>query len=221
MADAYARAADESGAQARILPLAELDFDPVLRAGFESPQPLEPDLERAREAIEWSTHVTWVYPVWWGSTPALLKGFIDRTFLPGWAFNMQPNGRPEGLLTGRSARMLVTMDAPRWWDRLMYGASARRSMKNATLWYTGFAPIRIRVFPEVVHSDENARAKWLARVADDARYDVRRASKRARKSSGTAALEPLVSSSPGEHPVAPGRDHPQRVALHATRHGKA
>ncbi|MGH1344603.1 MAG: NAD(P)H-dependent oxidoreductase [Nannocystales bacterium] len=173
IAQAYARAARYSGAESRVLNLSELSFDPLLRAGFEEPQPLEPDLLRAREQIEWATHVTWVYPVWWGAPPALLKGFIDRAFLPGWAFNARPKGRPEGLLAGRSARLLVTMDAPGWFDRWFYSASARRSMQRATLWYTGFSPIRTRIFPEVLHSSAETRARWMDRVAADAASDVR------------------------------------------------
>lgn len=172
LAEAYVRGAADSGAQTRLLQLGSLNFDPVLRGGFGAEQPLEDDLLRAREAIEWSTHVTWVYPVWWGSMPALLKGFIDRTFLPGWAFNARPTGRPEGLLAGRSARLLVTMDAPRWFDRWFYGASARRSMQRATLWYTGFAPIRTRVFPTVLKSDGEVRKQWLERATADAVRDV-------------------------------------------------
>ncbi len=180
IAEAYARAARGSGAESRVLNLSEMRFDPVLKAGYEAPQPLEPDLLRAREEIEWSTHVTWVYPVWWGAAPALLKGFVDRTFQPGWAFNARSKGRPEGLLAGRSARLLVTMDAPGWFDRWFYGASARRSMQRATLWYTGFAPIRTRVFPEVLHSSAQTRARWMDRVAADAAFDVRKHPTRAR-----------------------------------------
>ena len=109
----------------------------------------------------------------------LLKGFIDRVFQPGWAFNALPKGRPEGLLAGRSARLLVTMDAPGWFDRWFYGASARRSMQRATLWYTGFSPVRTRIFPEVLHSSAQTRARWMERVATDAASDVQKRGARA------------------------------------------
>lgn len=173
IADAYADSARSAGADARVLALGDLDFDPVLRAGYEAPQPLEPDLVRAQESIEWATHVAWVYPVWWGATPALLKGFLDRALQPGWAFNARSKGRPEGLLAGRSARLLITMDAPGWFDRWFYAASARRSMQRATLWYTGFSPVRTRVFSEVLHADAARRSQWLARVRKDAEADLR------------------------------------------------
>lgn len=62
----------------------------VLHEGREV-QPLEPDLAGAQEAVSWSDQVVFVDPNWWGSMPALLKGFIDRVFLPGYAFKDRAN----------------------------------------------------------------------------------------------------------------------------------
>ena len=104
LADAYAAGAARAGATVRRLALRDLRFDPVLRGGFRGAQVLEPDLLGARAAIEEARHVVWVTPVWWGSLPALLKGFIDRTFLPGWAFEQTGAALPRGLLAGRTAR---------------------------------------------------------------------------------------------------------------------
>jgi len=163
----------QAGGEAELLALGDLDFDPVLRGGKPGGQPLEPDLLAARASIERADHVTWVFPVWWGSTPAVLKGFVDRTFLPGWAFNVRPSGMPEGLLAGRSATMLVTMDAPGWFDRIVYGRSARRAMGRATLWYTGFSPIRSRVFPLVHSSTPKLRERWLQRALADGQRDAK------------------------------------------------
>ena len=88
------------------LVLRDLDFDLTLRTGYRTPQDLEPDLARAQELLEWADHVAVFTPVWWGSVPALLKGFFDRTLERGWAFRYQENGMPEGLLvrSHRSAR---------------------------------------------------------------------------------------------------------------------
>ena len=74
--------AGESGAEVRKLVLAEMEFDLNLSAGYKGKQPLEPDLQEAQELIAWADHLVFVYPNWWGGMPALLKGFIDRVFLP-------------------------------------------------------------------------------------------------------------------------------------------
>lgn len=172
---------------ADVLQLSALSFDPILRTGLDGGQRLEPDLVAARAAIERADHVAWVFPVWWGSMPALLKGFVDRTFLPGWAFNARPSGRPEGLLAGRTARVLLTMDAPRWFDRWFYGASARRSMERATLWYTGFERLQTRVFSEVLHRDQAQREQWLAQARADGEHAAADARKRQSKQALAAA----------------------------------
>jgi len=99
----------------RVLILADLAFDVHVRHAVIHDQPLEPDLEHAREAIAWADHLVFVYPIWWGTMPALLKGFLDRILLPGFAFHERESGSGyEGLLLGKSAQLLTTMDTPPW-----------------------------------------------------------------------------------------------------------
>lgn len=157
LARAYADGAAEAGAEVELLELASLSFDPVLRprgphSGAEaiaSRQAFEPDLAAAQHAIERANHLVFVFPVWWGGLPALLKGFIDRVFLPGWAYKQAPGGMPEKLLKGRTARVVMTMDAPGWYDGLVYKHSAKRAIVNATLRYCGFGRVRATTFTKI------------------------------------------------------------------------
>src|SRR5256885_16433644 len=72
---------------------------------YRQDQPLEPDLQRAQADILWASHLAWAYPTWWGGLPALLKGFIDRIFLPGFAFKYRKGSVLwDRLLAGRTAR---------------------------------------------------------------------------------------------------------------------
>ena len=104
LAKAYQQGAAAAGHEVRLLALGELQFDPLLRHGYGQPQPLEPDLLAAQQAISWAEHLVFAYPIWWGGMPALLKGFIDRVFLPGIAFAYEGDGHfPKKLFEGRRA----------------------------------------------------------------------------------------------------------------------
>ena len=150
LAESYAAGAREKGAEVKMLKLAELDFDPILHGGFSRKQPLEDDLKEAQSLIMWANHLVWVYPSWWGSIPALLKGFIDRTFLPGFAFKYRENSIFwDKYLTGKSARLILTMDTPRFYNWLIYRSANIRQMKNATLQFSGVKTVKITVFDSI------------------------------------------------------------------------
>lgn len=165
LARAYAAGAEAAGAEAQTLWLARLAFDPILHQGFLAPQALEPDLLRAQELLAWAGHLVLVFPVWWGGWPALLKGFVDRVFLPGFAFNYREGGtRWDRLLEGRSARLIVTSDAPTLWDRLVNRHAAVHQMRQGTLRFCGFRPVRVTHFGGVRRAPEEKLATWEARV---------------------------------------------------------
>lgn len=159
------RYADGADAHASLLPLRDLSFDPSLHGGYRVGQALEPDLARARELLEWSDHVAVLTPVWWGSVPGLLKGFFDRTLERGWAFRYLDNGRPEGLLPGRTGRLVVTADSPRWYLPLV-GDTTVKQVKGRTLEFCGIKPVRVTRFTGVHSSTPEQRAGWLERAAD-------------------------------------------------------
>ena len=158
----YMEGARNQGRAIQSLWLGELIFDPVLHNGYGGNQPLEPDLIQAQEAIAWSDHVVMVYPTWWGSFPALLKGFIDRTFLPGFAFQYRKNSPFwDRLLHGRSARLIATMDTPPWYFRLVFRQPGNQAMKRTIMQFCGFKPVKVSNFGPVKASDAERRQKWL------------------------------------------------------------
>ena len=84
--EAYVKGVRGAGGEARVLRIRDLDFD-VSFAGYQPGHgELEPDLKAAQASIAWSEHLVFLLPVWWGNWPALLKGFLDRVLLPGYAF---------------------------------------------------------------------------------------------------------------------------------------
>ena len=158
------RAAASRSAECRLIRLRELDFDPRAHG-----RALDEDLLGAQRAIEWAEIVVMVYPTWWGGVPALLKGFLDRVLHPEFAFVERTDGGWKGLLTGRAALLVTTMDTPRWIYRWLLGAPGHRAMREATLGFCGIAPIRILSFGPVRTSTLAERRRWLARVAREGR----------------------------------------------------
>ncbi|MDB4985934.1 MAG: putative dehydrogenase [Myxococcaceae bacterium] len=174
----YEQAASAAGAATELLQLDTLQFDPVLQGGA-GEQALEPDLLRAQAAIERAHHVAWFFPTWWAGPPALVKGFVDRAFLPGFAYRYE-SGRAlqHKLLRGRSARLVTSMDAPWWWYALFYRSALHRSFVHATLGFVGFAPVYTTTAYGLRNASAAQRERILQRVgragASDAAF-VRRA----------------------------------------------
>lgn len=165
LTDAYEKGARSSGnAEVKRIDLVDLKFDPILRYGYRKPYELEPDLVKAQQDILWADHLVWVYPIWWGTFPALLKGFLDRAFLPGFAFKYHKTDPFwDKLLKGRTARVITTMDTPGIYYRLVYAFAGHKIMNRQVLGFSGvkaafntYAPIR--------NSKPEQRQKWLAKA---------------------------------------------------------
>ncbi len=165
--DAYQKGAESAGASCKTIYLSRLNFDINLSDGYKSgdAMQLEADLSASQQLIKWADHLVLAYPNWWGFMPAITKGFIDRIFLPGFAFKHQ-SGKffPEKLLMGKSIRLLVTMDTPKWWFYLVYRASQYQILKDIIFGFVGFDPIRFSTFGFVRKSTSELRNKWLMEV---------------------------------------------------------
>ncbi|WP_456461549.1 NAD(P)H-dependent oxidoreductase [Reichenbachiella sp.] len=165
LSDAYKEGAQYSNAEVKEINIRELDFNPNLQYGYRKRTELEPDLLEAQQKIKWADHIVWVYPVWWGSLPAIAKGFVDRVFLPGFAFEHKVNSVWwDELLTGKSARIICTLDQPGWYYKLIYGSPSHKAMKKLTMHFVGVKKVRITAIGPIRESKESYRAKWLKKV---------------------------------------------------------
>lgn len=171
LADTYDKTARTHGHEVRLLRLGELHFDPILRQGYKKGmQALEPDLVAAQQAIAWAEHLVFVYPIWWGAMPALLKGFIDRVFLPSFAYKYRRGSSMwDKLLEGRSADLLVTMDAPPWYFRWVQRMPGHNQMKKTILEFCGITPVRIASFGPIRSASEKQLQSWIGMAAQLAR----------------------------------------------------
>ena len=169
-ARAYADAARDAGHEVRLHSLSEMSFDPDFgQSTYKDCKPLEPDIAAFAEDLEWAGHVVIATPLWWGGLPARLKGLFDRVLLPGRAFDTRSTtllGQPKPMLTGRSARVLVTSDTPGWFQRIVYGGALQRQLRAQILGYVGIRPARFSWFAPASHASGATVTAWLARISE-------------------------------------------------------
>lgn len=164
--NSYRDGAISAGAEVKDLIIRDLSFEVNFSAGYRGNQELEPDLLRAQQLILWADHIVIIFPNWWSTFPALLKGFIDRTFLPGFAFKYRKGSLLwDKLLTGRSARLIITMDTPPWYYWLVYRRPGTNAMKRGILEFCGIRPVRVTTIGSLKVSSEQKRQKWLEKVS--------------------------------------------------------
>jgi len=165
LSESYRKGAEESGADVKLINLIDLEFDPVLKTHNTQSNDLEPDILKTQKEISLADHLVFVYPNWWGTYPALLKGFFDRVFTSGFAFKYQKHSRmPAKMLTGKSARVIVTMDTPLWYYSIGYKKPGHNSIKRSILGLCGISPVRITAFSPIRHSSPEKREMWLRKV---------------------------------------------------------
>lgn len=165
LSEAYKKGAQKSGAQLKEIKIRELDFNPNLQFGYRKRTELEPDLLEAQESLKWADHIVWVYPVWWGSVPAIMKGFLDRVLLPGFAFKKREGSVWwDKYLIGKTSRLICTMDQPPWYYLLIYGSPSHKAMKKLTMRFVGVKSVKITSIGPIRLSTDNFRGKWLKKV---------------------------------------------------------
>lgn len=165
LAQSYIKGAEKSNATCKLVNLIDLNFDPVMRYGYKKRMVMEPDLIQIQQDIKEADHLVLVYPNWWATYPAQLKGLFDRAFIPDFAFKYRENSPLwDKLLTGKSARIIVTMDTPGWFYSLVYKNAGHNAVKVGVLEFSGFKPVKITTFSPVKSSTDAKRKKWLADV---------------------------------------------------------
>jgi len=161
LAHSYAKGTHDSKAEVKLVELGDLDFDPILHEGYSKIQELEPDLVKLQEDIKWAHHIVIVYPTWWNSMPAIMKGLFDRMWLPRFAFKFTSPYWHKKLLKGRSARLIITMDSPWLIYRFIFGGCGEKIMKRSILKFAGISPVKVTHIDFMKISTEKRRHEWL------------------------------------------------------------
>ncbi|HWA08486.1 MAG TPA: NAD(P)H-dependent oxidoreductase [Opitutaceae bacterium] len=166
LAAAYVRGARASGREISIIDVGRIEF-PLLRTkeDFEQGEPL-PAIREAQRLIEEAGHLVIFYPLWLGSMPALLKGFFEQVFRPGFGFTVsgQPTEGSWKKLSGKSARIVVTMGMPAVVYRWYFRAHSLKSLERNILGFCGIGPIAESLIGQVEAEDAARLDKWIDRM---------------------------------------------------------
>ncbi len=166
LASSYAQGAQSAGHDVRHVKLAELDF-PLLRSQQAWQKGTLPaSLKPAQNDIAWAEHIVFFFPLWLGDMPALLKGFLEQVARPGFAFTIEEGGSPWGkkALTGRSARVVVTMGMPAVVYRWYFRAHSVKSLERNILGFVGIAPVHETLIGLTGDMKQADAAKWMTKL---------------------------------------------------------
>lgn len=161
LADAYADGALAAGHEVRTIDVSTLEF-PLLRSQADWETGRVPEtLRAAQQDILWADHLVLFFPLWLGDMPALLKGFLEQIARPGFAFRKEA-GNPFASkgLTGRSARVVVTMGMPALIYRWYFRAHSVKALERNILGFIGIAPVRETLIGMVAGQTPATVAKW-------------------------------------------------------------
>jgi putative NADPH-quinone reductase len=165
------RTLERAGHTVRFHDLCEEGFDPLLPASeLDTTAQPSPDIARYCEELRRSDGLVIVHPNWWGQPPAAMKGWIDRVFRPGVAYEFQEGdggeGVPVGLLRARTAVVFNTSNTPPEREMSEFGDPLDRLWKTCVLGFCGVTNIVRETFSVVIVSTPEQRAAWLRRVED-------------------------------------------------------
>lgn len=157
----------DRGQHVRVRDLYAIHFNPVLSADdftkLQEKKVLR-DVEIEQEHVKWADILTFIYPVWWGCMPAITRGYIDRVFSKGFAYDYGPNG-PIGLLPGKKVCLISTMGAPLAVAESSGGIkSMEQIVDNETFKFCAMEVLGHRYFGSVPTVTDEERKQMLVEV---------------------------------------------------------
>jgi NAD(P)H dehydrogenase (quinone) len=171
IADTAVQTLRRSGHHVVFHDLYEEGFDPILPdEEIARDSYLEKIIERHCEELSAAEGIVIVHPNWWGQPPAILKGWIDRVFRPGVAYEFQEGdggeGVPIGLLKAEAAIVFNTSNTPSRRERAVFGDPLESMWKDCIFSLCGVHRFYRRMYGVVVTSDPEQRKEWLQDVQD-------------------------------------------------------
>ncbi|MEM6383350.1 MAG: NAD(P)H-dependent oxidoreductase [Pseudomonadota bacterium] len=157
LAEAYAREAENHGGIIDLRDLGSVHLDPMVEPALVN-HPVEAEIRSLQNAIRGAAHLVIIFPVWFATMPAKTKAVLEHIGRHDFAFSTRRNAFPEPHLSGRSARIIVTMSTPDWVYHLTQRGSATSWLARPVLGYAGFKPVRTTVLGSIDRPQARKRA---------------------------------------------------------------
>lgn len=165
LAAAYKKGAEDAGHEVNTIEVARLEF-PLLhsKADWEKADPPE-SIKKAQKIVGRANHLVLFYPLWLGTMPAILKGFLEQVLRPDFAISSLEEGLTwKKQLGGISARVVVTMGMPALVYRWYFHAHSLKSLEKNILKFCGISPVKESLIGMVEQEDDSYRSKWLGKM---------------------------------------------------------
>jgi putative NADPH-quinone reductase len=165
LAQACVAGARDAGHETRLVTLADAEF-PLLRSAREfAAKPDNATVLSVREDVAWAQHIVFVFPLWIGSAPALLRGLLEQIARGDFFVASEGRGLSQRL-KGRTARLVVTMGMPAFAYRLFFGAYGLKSFARSALGFAGIAPVKMTLFGGIEQQTPSLAEARLRRLRE-------------------------------------------------------
>lgn len=153
----------DEGHQVTVLDLYKEKFDPILY--FDEThrrrdlQYLD-ETKKYRDQVSEADHLVFIFPIWWGSMPAIMKGYFEKVFTTGFSYNFK-GLLPEGKLKGKTASIITTDDTLSLFRVVAlqdYGNVLKRQILRIM---TGVKVVKHFRFSYVKGRDQQKIKKWI------------------------------------------------------------
>ena len=176
--DAAKKGLKKGGHECKTINLDKDRFDPVMRAKdlkaftelgrgeTAALSELDPAVLRYKKKLEWAERLIMIFPIWWMSMPAMMKGFVDKVILPGVAYEMEEGRLKSRLRNLREVTVISTMNTPADVYRDRFNNSIEGSLIKGTFNQIGIHDARWISLNMVKQVGEEVRTQWLEELEE-------------------------------------------------------
>lgn len=160
----------------KVIDLDRDGFDPVMREkdlkafvtagriGEDGLEEVDPLVLRYMKMMRWAEQIVMIFPIWWMTTPAMTKGFIDKVIFPGIVYKMEGGKLVSKLSSLKQVTIITTMNTPSEVYHDFFGNSLEGSLIKGTFNQIGIHDIRWISLNMVKQAGDEKRWVWLDEI---------------------------------------------------------